>query len=84
MDEEKAIKEYGGFVVGTPVICILNNRASLTVGKEYTIIDIYIYNGKAEITIVNDLDYNFSYYSERFLPKSEFRKNIINQALNNI
>jgi hypothetical protein len=59
------------FKNGESVVCILNNRASLTVGKEYVIVS-EPYNRYVEV--VNDegewADYDYS----RFLPKSEWRK----------
>ena len=78
---------------GQWVVCIINSRASLTVGKEYQIIDVY---GKSstdiqevwekfqdEITLViqNDKGENTWYDHIRFVPKNEFRSHIINDIL---
>lgn len=66
------------FKKGETVICILNNRASLTVGKEYVIeSDPW---GRF-IEVINDnsewIDYDYS----RFLPKSEWRNFTIDLIL---
>ena len=60
------------------VICILNNRASLTIGKEY---DVLNSNLRSYITIINDNGEEMEYTKERFINKSEFRGHKLNQIL---
>ena len=58
-----------GFVLGESVICILNNRSSLTVGKEYTIVDIESnseYDEYFKICVKNDTGYQEYYTNKRF------------------
>jgi hypothetical protein len=81
------------FNVGEFVICVINSRASLTIGKEYEIIDVYGHSStdidevwerfKNEITLVikNDKGENTWYDHMRFVPKSEFRSFKINEIL---
>lgn len=74
------MREEVKFKVGESVICIINSRASLTVGKEYKIISIYGgYN--VSLSIYNDDGSEIEYEQMRFLPKSEFRNKIINQII---
>ncbi len=69
------------------VICILNNRASLTIGKEYDVLNSNLrsYNKKLAlvvvITIINDNGEEMEYTKERFINKSEFRGHKLNQIL---
>lgn len=65
------------FKEGESVICILNNRASLTVGKEYTISETY----NIWIEVLNDENLHIEYHFSRFLPKSEWRNFTIDQIL---
>lgn len=68
------------FIKGQSVICIINSRASLTVGKEYTIEYIDDYDdGIFDLSIINDLGEMLSYSSIRFIDKNEFRQYTINQ-----
>jgi hypothetical protein len=78
------------FVPGEFVVCIINSRANLTIGKEYEILDVYPYPSyesssikKIDYTLVigNDLGEPVWYDHMRFIPKSEFRKHIINEIL---
>jgi hypothetical protein len=70
------------FYKGEIVVCILNNRASLTVGKEYTILDVEDYQDEDFwITVRNDYDSIVSYHYTRFIAKSDFRKYKINDIL---
>ncbi len=71
------------FQVGEKVICILNNRASLTVGKEYQIegIDYDDYDDCQSLNIFNDSGNYVIYTSSRFMSKSEFRKFKINEII---
>lgn len=78
---------------GDTVTCIINSRASLTIGKEYKVIDVYSHSStdigevwekyKDEITLVieNDQGENTWYDHIRFVPKNEFRQHIINDIL---
>lgn len=79
---------------GDLVICVINSRASLTIGKEYTVIESYgqlstdiqevwsRYKNEITLVIKND-EGNIEWYDHmRFLPKSEFRKYIIDEILN--
>jgi hypothetical protein len=55
------------------VICIINSRANLTIGRTYIIED---YNKDYEIisyTIKNDFGYVVNYTKDRFISKFEFR-----------
>jgi hypothetical protein len=75
------------------VVCIINSRASLTVGKEYEIIDVYghsstdiqevweKFNNEITLVVKNDQGENTWYDHMRFIPKSEFRTHIINDIL---
>ena len=42
------------FKKGDTVICIINSRATLTVGKEYTIRDIFTDGGMIDLILLND------------------------------
>jgi len=78
--DDSEIKEFQGFKVNDYVVCVLNNRSSLTVGKEYKILEIYIINDTDfEITVTNDAGFNQEYHYSRFLLKSQFRELILNQ-----
>lgn len=63
------------------MICILNNRASLTIGKEYEVVSSYDYDSALHISVINDDGYLQEYVSWRFMPKSEFRNIKLNQIL---
>lgn len=72
------------FYKGETVICVLNNRASLTVGKEYMILGIESYSGDDNsiwLSVMCDRGYTVSYHHTRFLPKSDFRILKINSLL---
>ncbi len=78
------VKEYRGFFVGEKVICILNNRSSLTVGKEYIIDAIEVYLGDEEtfwICVQNDTKTEHAYHYSRFMSKGDFRKYLIDDIL---
>ena len=91
------VKEYKGFMVGEKVICVLNNRANLTVGNEYTIESIEVQDDddfgdgagyKNElmprnfwIVVKNDFKQSQSYTFKRFMDKNQFRKYTIDQIL---
>jgi hypothetical protein len=61
------------------IICILNNRASLTVGKEYEVISSN--DGISYFIVINDNGDEVEYTKERFINKSEFRGHKLNQIL---
>lgn len=83
------IKEHGGFFVGETVICILNNRSNLTVGKEYVIDSLEVYEddiggeeiGTFWICVCNDVKSIHSYHYTRFMSKGDFRKYLIDDIL---
>ena len=84
---EKTIPYNSRFKTGESVICIINSRATLTVGKEYEIMDIYGHSltpfNPDELTLVikNDDNEPTWYDHMRFVPKNEFRQHIINEIL---
>ena len=90
--EEKE-KYYTKYKPGEKVVCVINSRASLTVGKEYEVIECYGHSStdvqevwekfQNEITLVitNDVGDKVWYDHMRFVPKSEFRKHIIDDIL---
>jgi hypothetical protein len=81
------------YKAGDIVTCIINSRASLTVGKEYKVIEVYghsstdiqevweKYLNELTLVIQNDKGEQTWYDHMRFLPKSEFRQHIINDIL---
>ena len=90
---EKTIPYNSRFKTGESVICIINSRATLTVGKEYQIMDIYQnsttdsqyvfdeYKDELTLVIKNDDNEPTWYDHMRFVPKDEFRQHIINEIL---
>ena len=90
---EQTIPYNSRFKIGESVICIINSRATLTVGKEYKIMDIYgqsytdiqdvweKYENEITLVIKNDDDEPTWYDHMRFVPKNEFRQHIINDIL---
>ena len=75
------------FNKGETVVCIINSRASLTVGKEYTIKEVNNYDGDdsgfpyQDLLITNDSGYDDWYDLIRFTEKSNFREYKINEIL---
>ncbi len=67
------------FTEGQSVICIINSRATLTVGKEYTIENVNDYDDYIDLDIRNDEGEIYSYSHIRFIDKNEFRQYTINQ-----
>jgi hypothetical protein len=78
---------------GDIVVCIINSRATLTVGKEYEVKEVYghtstdihevweKYTNETTLVIKNDFG-EVNYYDHmRFVPKSDFRQHIINDIL---
>jgi hypothetical protein len=90
---EKQEQYNSKYKPGESVVCIINSRASLTIGKEYQIIDVYGHSStdiqevwerhSEEITLVikNDKGEQTWYDHMRFAPQSEFRQHIINDIL---
>jgi len=90
---EQIIPYNSRFKAGESVICIINSRATLTIGKEYKIMDVYGHSStdiqdvwekyENEITLVikNDDDDPTWYDHMRFVPLNEFRQHIINEIL---
>ena len=90
---EQIIPYNSRFKIGESVICIINSRATLTVGKEYEIMDIYghsstdiqdvyeKYGNELTLVIKNDDSVPTWYDHMRFVPKNEFRQHIINDIL---
>ena len=69
------------FKKGDTVICIINSRATLTVGKEYLIREVYIDDGMIDLILLNDDGIEYWYDQMRFIPKNEFRDHVINDIL---
>jgi nicotinamide riboside kinase len=69
------------FKKGDTVICIINSRATLTVGKEYLIREVYIDDGVMDLILLNDDGVEYWYDQMRFIPKNEFRDHVINDIL---
>jgi len=90
---KKKEEEHLEYKAGDSVVCVINSRATLTVGKEYKIIACYgqshtdiheVYeNYKDEMTIVveNDNGESTWYDHFRFISKNKFRAKIINNIL---
>lgn len=70
------------YKAGTRVICVLNNRATLTIGKEYVIEETEVYGDEVQLWLKNDDLTHYSYEASRFLPVSTFRQYTIDQILN--
>lgn len=58
------------FIKGERVICIINSRASLTVGKEYVVLRVTRWN----VVIKNDCGDEIDYEPQRFISLDEFRR----------
>ena len=80
------------FRPGDRVVCILNNRASLTVGNEYVVQKSYddfddmitFFEDTGHIDIISDSGDLVSYRKERFMSLAEFRDLKIRQVNNHI
>jgi hypothetical protein len=68
------------FTVGEEVVCVLNFRTSLEIGKIYIVKSIYDQYGEYNITVDNG-DWEQSYEATRFIPRSEFRDHLISQLI---
>jgi len=75
------VEHYKDFVVGGEVICIINFRSSLTIGKIYKVEAIDVYNYDVNITVKNDDGYSYEYTIERFMPKGHYREHVINEII---
>lgn len=67
------------FIKGERVICIINSRANLTVGKEYVVLRVTRWNGTGltgmyEMVIKNDCGDEIDYEPQRFISLDEFRR----------
>ena len=62
------------FKEGDIVICIINSRATLTIGKEYKVKRLYVDDDYTDLILDNDKGEETWYDSMRFIPKDEFRK----------
>ena len=90
---EKQTSYYTKCKPGDKVVCVINSRATLTVGKEYKITEVYghsstdiqevweKFTNELTLVLVNDKGEQHWYDHMRFVPKSEFRKYIINDIL---
>jgi len=62
------------FEPGDRIVCILNNRATLTVGKEYVVLkDDYDDGDGLDVFVTNDAGDDTWYTSERFIPLDRLR-----------
>ena len=90
---EERILYNSKYNTGDTVICIINSRSTLTVGKEYQVMDVYghsstdiqdvyeKYGNELTLVIKNDDGVVTWYDHMRFVPKNEFREHIINDIL---
>lgn len=63
--------------IGDKVVCIIDSKASLKVGKEYTVKSIYDDDFGNDISVINESG-ELKYYSIfRFVTKSKFREYLI-------
>lgn len=69
------------FKEGQIVICVINSRASLTIGKEYKIKSVMVDEDYMDLVLNNDDNLEYWYDSERFMSKDEFRDITLNQIL---
>ena len=79
------------FKKGEIVVCVINSRATLTIGKEYLIKDVFFYDDYSDdhdnektycdLTLNNDNGVEHRYDSFRFMSKSNFREFKINEIL---
>lgn len=69
------------FKQGDIAICVINSRASLTVGKEYLVKNIYADDDYIDLVIDNDNGDENWYTQCRFITKDEFRNHTLNEIL---
>ena len=65
------------FIKNQIVVCVINSRASHTVGREYTVLHTYY----DQITVKNNEGYEQEYFVVRFMSLSDFRNIKIEQIL---
>jgi len=70
--------------IGDKVVCVINSKASLKIGKEYTVKSIYNDVVGRDICVINDSEVFQYYYISRFVSKSKFREYIIDNLDSNI
>lgn len=70
--------------LGDKVVCIINTKASLKIGKEYTIKGIYNDDLGKDISVVNESGVIQYYSISRFVSISKFREYIIDNLDSNI
>lgn len=64
---------------GDIVVCIINSRSNLTVGKKYEVIS----SSNNSIYIINDEGYELYYNISRFIPLGVYREYFINSIIKN-
>ena len=80
------------FKKGDTAICVINSRATLTVGKEYKVKEVYTdtdYRAYEEVksslridlVIDNDRGVEYWYDQIRFITKDEFRNHKLNEII---
>ena len=67
------------FKKGDTAICVINSRASLSVGKEYKVIEVD--TDYVDLVIINDKGEDVWYDQMRFITKDEFRNHTLNEIL---
>ena len=72
------------FKIGDKVVCVINSKASLKIGKEYTVKGIYNDIVGRDICVINDSEVVQYYSISRFVSKSKFREYIIDNLDSNI
>lgn len=80
------IKNRKDYKEGDSVVCVINSRATLTVGKIYVVEKIFfskIYpDHPTHLYLKNDKGFLESYDNIRFIPLKTFRKKILDQIIN--
>lgn len=70
------------FKKGDIAVCVINSRATLTIGKEYVVKDVYEGEGSFIDLIIDNDDGNEYWYDQiRFITKDEFRNHTLNEIL---
>ena len=69
------------FLPGDKVICVLDFKTNLTIGKEYQVINVVDYGGGPHLVIKNDYDEVYEYEIKRFRPVGFFREDKINEII---
>ena len=63
--------------IGDKVVCIINSKASLKIGKEYIVDDIFDDDLGKDISVINENGIIKFYSMFRFVTKSKFREYLI-------